>query len=348
MSEDFEPRVTPWHIDESEFYELESHRDQMEFLLRYAVLAPSNRNTQPWAFQITVEGVEVFADYTRRLLIIDPDDRELLMSVGAAVTNLRVAAAHFGFVTSVRYGTRPEESVPVAFITVRETCGPDRSLASLFGAITQRHTNRARFDRKPIAPRSLSSVCDVLDLYPDMLQLILPYENRRAAELIEYADRLQMTRPAVRAEMAEWIRADDGLHTDGISADSIGFPQLLAAGASWFVRQFNVGAWHGALERRLAESASALLIVSAHDDRASLLRAGEALEHLLLTITNVGLQYSFFNQPIEAATVRERVQMLAGSRTPAQLIVRIGSAPPVDQAMPRRPVGSVVFPLAAM
>lgn len=342
MSEAFDPRVTPWQIHGSEFYELESMSERMQFLLRYAVLAPSNRNTQPWAFRITPDGVEVFADYTRRLLTIDPGDRELLMSVGAAITNFRVAAAHFGFMTSVRYDVQPEERAPVASITACETCAPDHALSALFGAILKRHTNRAVFDRAPIDPRALSRVCDVIGMFPETFNLVHPDEKREAAELIEYAERLQMTRPALRAEMAEWIRADDGLHTDGISAEAFGIPRFLASGASWLVRQFSAGAWHGARDRRLADSASALLIVSAADDRVSLLRAGEALERLLLTITDAGLQYSFLNHAIEAVTLRERVRMLAGSKAPAQLLIRIGAARPVDRPMPRRTVEAVI------
>ena len=91
-SDNFEPRVTPWQLEESDFYELESDREQIEFLLRYAVLAPSSHNTQPWMFGIVEDGVRVFADYSRRLMVSDPDDRELLMSVGAAITNRKQKA----------------------------------------------------------------------------------------------------------------------------------------------------------------------------------------------------------------------------------------------------------------
>ncbi|MGH9423288.1 MAG: Acg family FMN-binding oxidoreductase, partial [Thermoanaerobaculia bacterium] len=342
MSDDFDPRVTPWQIDPSEFYEIETMRDRMQFLLRYAVLAPSNRNTQPWAFRITDAGVEVFADYTRRLLTIDPDDRELLMSVGAAITNFRVAAARFGFMTRIEYDLRPEEQTPVATITVCETCSPDRHLSSLFGSIPKRHTNRAIFNGKPIDPRALSRLCEVIDLFPETFKLVLPDEKGHVAELIEYAERLQMTRPALRAEIADWIRADDGLHTDGIPDNALGFPQFLASAGSWFVRQFKAGAWRPRRDRHLAESASALLIVSAKDDRMSLLRAGEALEQLLLTIAGAGLQYSFLNHAIEAKTLRGRVQSLSGSKDPPQLLIRIGSAFPVEQATPRRAVESVI------
>ena len=79
MTEQKNQRREPWFIDDSEFYELESREAEMEFLLRYAVLAPSGHNTQPWKFAIVPEGIEVFADYSRRLPQIDPDDRELIV-----------------------------------------------------------------------------------------------------------------------------------------------------------------------------------------------------------------------------------------------------------------------------
>ncbi|HET8797964.1 MAG TPA: nitroreductase, partial [Thermoanaerobaculia bacterium] len=95
----YDPRVHPYLVDEAEFYEIEEPARQKEFLLRYAVLAPSGHNTQPWAFRAAGETVEVFADYSRRLPVADPHDRELMISIGAAIANLRIAAAHFGFDT---------------------------------------------------------------------------------------------------------------------------------------------------------------------------------------------------------------------------------------------------------
>jgi hypothetical protein len=347
MSESFDPRFTPWHIDDSEFYELESFDDQMRFLLRYAVLAPSGHNTQPWVFRITKDGVEVFADYTRRMLAVDPADRELLMSVGAAITNFRVAAAHFGFDASVLYERRPEERVPVALISVCETCAPDRDLAALFHAIPKRHTNRAPFDGQPIEPQRLRRVCDVIDRFPDTLRLFLLHDSDRVAEMVEEGDRLQMASPSFRAEIADWIRPYDKIHTDGLGADVLGFPPALDAGATWFLRHFDAGAWQAPRDRRLAESASALLLVTAEDDRVSLIRAGETLEVLLLTIADAGLQYSFLNQPVAVDMLRDRIRALAGASQPAQLLIRIGSAPPVGKSMPRRPLERVVVAATA-
>jgi hypothetical protein len=166
MSEPFDPRVTPWHIDESEFYEIDSYRDQMAFLLRYTILAPSTHNTQPWSFRITETGVEFYADYTRRLMIVDPGDRELMMSIGAAIANFRIAAAHFGYETTAMYERGEEEAKPVAVIAVRETSLPDDRLQRLFSAIPQRRTNRHLFDAREIEPDALQAVCDLIDDYP--------------------------------------------------------------------------------------------------------------------------------------------------------------------------------------
>lgn len=316
MSDAYDPRVSPWHIDASEFYELESYHEQMGFLLRYAVLAPSGHNTQPWSFRITQDGIEVYADYTRRLMAVDPKDRELIMSVGAAITNFRVAAAHFGFDTTVLYSSRPEEGAWVALIWARETCGPDRFLASLFGAITRRHTNRAEFDGQPLDPEAVERLCDVVERFPHTFRLIPAHDRRRVAELIEEGERELMSRPSVRAE--------------------------LASAAPWALRRFDVGPWQGLRDRRLAESASALLVITADDDRTSLLRAGEALELLLLTIADARLQYSFLNQPIGVPALRDLLASLAGATHPPQLLLRIGSGPEVDQAMPRRRLETVL------
>jgi hypothetical protein len=82
--EDYDARVTPYMIDESEFAAVHTLEEKAKFLLRYAVLAPSGHNAQPWQFGLTGDGVLVYADYSRRLPVANPDDRELIMSVATS------------------------------------------------------------------------------------------------------------------------------------------------------------------------------------------------------------------------------------------------------------------------
>lgn len=332
--------ANPWSIDESEFYELESYDQHMRFLLRYAILAPSGRNTQPWLFQISALGVEVFPDFSRRLLIVDRDDRELLMSLGTAITNFRVAAAHFGFETSVLYDRDSFERTRAALIAVRETCAPDRSLASLFSAIPLRHTNRAPFDGEPIDPDALQKICDVVEAYPDIFRLILPRDRSEIAAWVDAAERAQLARPAYRQELAGWIHPAGA--SDGLNGKVLGLPGPLSGAGSWLMRNFDTGAWQGERDKRLAETASGFLVVTAEDDRVALIQAGEALERLLLTIAATGFQYSFLNPAVEVDELRARLQTLAGSQHPPQLLLRLGSAPTPAAATPRRPLEQVL------
>jgi len=342
IKERIDPRITPWQIDESEFYELESRAEELEFLLRYAVLAPSSHNTQPWSFRITSKGVEVFADYSRRLPALDPDDRELLMSVGAAITNLRVAAAWFGFDTTVLHEQRPEESLPVAVVTFQDTCSTDENLRRLFPAIRRRHTNREPFEARPLEFEVLGALCDLADQFPDTLTFLLPRDKRRLANLVARGNELQMSRASVRSELADWIRGSESDSVDGICVDGLGIPAPLDRLAGWITRRFDLGAVQAGHDRQMITNAAALILINANDDRISLVKAGEVVERLLLTATLNGLQYSFFNYAIENRGLREEIRQLAGTIEPPQLLLRFGYAKRIDRAMPRRPVESVI------
>lgn len=322
----------PWIIDEADFYELETHQEQMTFLLRYAILAPSGHNTQPWTFRITADGVEVMADYSRRLPVVDKGDRELLMSVGAAIANFSVAAAHFGFDTTVAYEPRTLENVQVATIRVRETCAPNDALATLFPAIRKRHTNRELYDGAPIDPATLQAICDVIDANPGMLRLILPRDIERVTEYVASADRTLMARPAYRAELAD----------SPLPPEALGIPSMLSGVTPWLVRKFDVGEIQARRDSERTRTASMLVVVTAGDDRVSLLKAGEVLEILLLTITAAGLQYSFLNAAVEVEESREHLRTLIGSAHPPQVLLRIGSSATAAHPTPRRAVESVI------
>jgi hypothetical protein len=336
-------RTEAWKVPDGDFWEIESREAQIEFLLQYAILAPSGHNTQPWTFKIIPEGIEVYADLSKALALIDPGDRELLMSLGAAIMNLRVAAAHCGFETSVRYQPRQESSLPVALVTLSETSSPDPMLASLFSAIKRRHTNRHPFDGETIAPEAVSSLCDVADLYPDALSLLMPWFQSQTADLVAFADRAQMASAGLRNELADWIRPSNSTEFDGICADALGVPAIASGAAAWLLRHFDIGTWQASHDHGLVKDASLLMLVSAEDDRTSLVQAGEILEHLLLTITKAGLHYSFMNQPIQVSDLRSRVGSLSRCKRPPQLLLRIGHAAVVDPPMPRRPVNAVMM-----
>ena len=71
-----------WNISEEAFPIQGRPKEKLRFLLNYAVLAPSGHNTQPWLFRLRDDKVELYADRTRGLAVVDPEDRALVISCG--------------------------------------------------------------------------------------------------------------------------------------------------------------------------------------------------------------------------------------------------------------------------
>jgi hypothetical protein len=102
MSSLNEPEFQAWNVSESQFPKDGTKTKQLKFLLNYAILAPSSHNTQPWLFKITGDNtVELYADRTRALALVDPTDRALTISCGAALSHLQIAIRHFGYAYKV-------------------------------------------------------------------------------------------------------------------------------------------------------------------------------------------------------------------------------------------------------
>ena len=76
--------LAAWSVDSLDFPIAGTVADKARFAVRYAILAPSSHNTQPWRFVIIGSELLACADRTRSLPNIDPFDRELIISCGAA------------------------------------------------------------------------------------------------------------------------------------------------------------------------------------------------------------------------------------------------------------------------
>ncbi len=76
-------------------------------ILCLASLAPSGHNTQPWTLRKTAANRWIIGSARERWLpAVDPDNRELLLSIGAFLENLVSAAGHFGYRAEVRITAR--------------------------------------------------------------------------------------------------------------------------------------------------------------------------------------------------------------------------------------------------
>jgi hypothetical protein len=344
----FHPAVTPHEVKASHFPGGGSFREKCAFLLKYAILAPSTHNSQPWKFALTPEGVNVFADYGRRLPVVDPQNRELLMSVGAAIFTLRAAAYQFGFVASVRYNYSGDSEQPLAVVRIEpreELSDEEIGYLALFPSIAQRHTNRRPFLHSRVPESVLTTVRSMrvgtragLTLSTDGTV------NGEVGEMVAAAERLQFSDPQFRADWSAWLRRVDSDSKDGIPGDALGLNPVSALLAPWAVRTFRMGNRQAALDRNLCVEAPALVVIHSEDNVPHWLEAGELLQKLLLTLTCEGLHQSYFNMPVQVPDLRQRLRSLLKLPALPQAILRIGYSLSAPVLTPRRPLREVLLP----
>ena len=344
----YDPVRTPFELHEREFPVTGLLEDQFRFLLRYAILAPSTYNTQPWRFAVSDNGIEVYADYARRMPVADPGNRELLLSIGAAVATLRVAAAHFGFACFVEYNHTGSSDRPLAVALLTPMAAHpvgDAVRATLFPAITRRRTNRRAFLLSRI-PRSALEAFRGLDAgrQSSLRVSVDGRMNEAVAALVAAADAQQLADQAYRDDMSAWIHADTAGVSDGIPVAAAGSKGVPPPIASCAVRAVDSGQQRAALDRNLCQEAPALAVISSEDTVPHWLDAGELLQEFLLTAEREGLVCSYFNMPMHVPEIRAQLRAVTGVSSWPQLLLRIGYCLEETPRTPRRALEDMLVP----
>lgn len=324
-----------WRVDADAFPRDGTTDDQAAFLVRYAVLAPSSHNSQPWAFRVRDGSVEVLADTSRWLRVADADRRELHLSVGCALENLLVAAEAFGFAPEVRYEPDGSDADRVARVELEragEGFSPLRP-PELFDAIPRRHTNHGEYDGRPI-PESVRADLGDLAFEPGIAIRFTddPAVRRRVDELTARADALQFADPGWREELGEWL-----------GRGVFGHGWLTSKMAGLAVTHLNLARSQSRKDTELLRSASLLGLVDVDRvDRESRVRAGQVFERLFLAVTEAGLALQPMNQILQVEEVRDEFEaLLPGAWGRPQITFRLGYGESEDHT-PRRPLEEVL------
>ena len=339
------PNRSAWDVAEDEYPRLGTAADKLRFMLRYAVLAPSNHNTQPWMFQVRGNAVEIYANRARSLRVTDADDRQLLISCGCALLHLRVAIWHFGYLDHTHLLPTPGDPDLLARVSLGEEDSATPQQEALFAAIPKRRTNRQLFLDDPLPEELQHELVKAADREGAWLHFVNGREHRNAlADLIAEGDRQQWANQRFRLELAAWLHPNNSEAHDGIPNSAQNAADLLSVAGPIVIRTFDLGEGQAAKNRDIAVYSPGLVVLGTDaDGPAAWLAAGQALARVLLRARADEVWASFLNQPIEMPALRPKVAELSGRGGWPQVILRLGYGPNVNPT-PRRTVAEVLLP----
>ena len=257
-------------------------------LVELACHAPSIANSQPWTWRARGGALELLADHTRRLDHDDPAGRQLMISCGAALHHLRVAAGALGVEARVTL-VEPEPGAVLELLARIDLSGDVVGRAGPLDLhlLHARHTDRHRFTSWPIPPDRLRSLA-------------------RAAR-----------RPGVEA-----LPVDGAGHKTelGVLLHESALVQSTLSSCDGVV----AGRAERDPEAQIERDDGILVLVSACDAPPTWLSVGESLSALWLEATRQGLAVVPLSSPIESPSARALVRRALPARAGLpHLVLRI-------------------------
>ncbi len=298
--------------------------DLIAALVARAARAPSVHNTQPWRFRATPQWLELRADHARDLPRTDPARREELISCGAALYGLRLAIREIGYRPAVRLLPDPARPGLLALVRLGAAAPATADELRLLAALPRRHTHRGAFSSVPVPASLLAGLQrDAAAEGAALVTIAEPARYQQLADLVAAADQAQHRDVAIRRELRRWTRPRGSPARDGVPGYA--FPRQRQPAAGHLAqRDFDLGRGLGMLDGRRARPAATAVLITAADDPADWLRAGQALHRLLLRAASHWVFASLHTQPLESQGFRDEIQLRLALPGIPQMLLQLG------------------------
>jgi len=326
-------------------------KDELE-ILYLASFAPSGHNTQPWIVKVVEPKHWIIgSDRKRWLPAVDPENRELFLSIGAFIENLVLAAGTFGYETDIQIVAKNRTDTEIAEVRLQK----DKPINFPVEKIKKRRTIRSHYldqemkadDIKFITKHDTRS-CPFPTVSPH--SFYFPNTSPQGKYLQEgtiEANRKQAFRDPAQEELSNWIRwsnKEAKQYRNGLTPESMEIKGI----GGLFVRNFYNH--QSVLKKSFREqtvdivakqvkTCGGWLTVTSQDSSIpTLIEYGRVWENMLLKIREKMIAIHPMTQMLEEDPWKKQMSKELGLPGEVQWILRIGylkSYPdPVSLRMP--------------
>jgi nitroreductase len=314
-------------------------RAQVETVVGAAAQAPSILNCQPWRFSATDETIDLFAVPDRSPRAIDPTGREVFISLGASLLNLRLAVAALGREPVVQLLPDPARRTHVARVRLGGPSELSVSERPLHAAIGQRRSSRQPFTSEPLPAEAFVHLQDAAAAEGGWLDAATGSHRDVVLGVLHEADREQRANVAIVGEVVRWTRDRLDLRV-GIEPDSLG-PR--PRGSSAAVRDLGLGgADPGRGSADFETHALLAVLLTSGDGPVDWLRSGLALERVLLAATSRGMAAGLLSHGTEVVDLRPLIRDPSSRWRFPQIVLRFGFTNTQMPPSPRLPVAEIL------
>jgi len=309
--------------------------EALHWVARQCGRAPSINNSQPWHLRWDGRHFELFGDRGRQLAVSDPAGRELTISCGAALFNLRMSLSALGCATTCERLPDPAQPDLLARVHVCDHGGMDDPPPPP-AALIRRHTHRGAMGDEEL-PRRLAAV----------IHLAASHEG---AQLHFVGDPGPLRAILTLAHLAEWNAAGDAAKRreaeawaptvpspEGVPASSYPAGSVMADPTELQPRDFDLGRNVGGLEPAASPVKHLAVLCTQADAPLDWVRAGEGLEAALIAAAEEWWFARIHSRVCEEAAGRRELQRHLGTQAFPHLILQFGRGS-TFAATPRRPV----------
>ncbi|MEW5721844.1 MAG: hypothetical protein AB1896_01965 [Thermodesulfobacteriota bacterium] len=303
--------------------------DRRRAVLYYASLAPSGHNSQPWYVKLVGPDEWIIgADPARRLPAVDPENREVLLSLGAFAENLVLAAGSLGLEAEIEVLAQTSSDEEVLRVRLKE----GRPTGYPLPRLSLRMTPKRGYRPEELTEEVVGALAG-----PHDGRLFYFPRGTSHAQCLEAGAvenfRRQLERDEAQAEMVRWTRLSDGAareHRDGLTVEGMEIRGL----AGWFARHFlkpedflTAGNRKRSLDhttRLAAEGGGWMVITGPGPSVGDLIETGRRFERTALLARELGVGLHPMTQYLEEEPGRAEVAKNHGPEMSPQFVLRVG------------------------